>query len=54
MTSKKAPGYDLIISEALQHASKKIIAFITSLFNAILRLTTSAAKNSGQNSADKA
>lgn len=34
---KKAPGYDLITAEVLKKLPKKVIAFITSLFNAILR-----------------
>lgn len=36
-TTKKAPGYDQITAEVLKMLPKKIVAFITSLSNAILR-----------------
>lgn len=38
MPLKKAPGYDLINAGILQHVPKKVIAFITTLYNATLRL----------------
>lgn len=36
---KKAPGYDLLTAKLLQKLPEKVIAFITMLFNGILRTT---------------
>lgn len=36
---RKAPGYDLITAEVLQHLPPKALVFLTTLYNSILRIT---------------